>query len=43
MKRKGCLLEENQGGKTYMKDMDKIVTELARKAVRSQSKNEEGT
>ena len=33
-KEKGYLLEDNQGGKTYMEDIDKIVTEVARKAVK---------
>ena len=27
-KEKGYLLEDKQGGKTYMEDMDKIVTEV---------------
>ena len=30
-KEKGYLLEDKQGGKTYMEDIDKIVSEVARK------------
>ncbi len=32
MKKKGYLLEDKQGGKTYMEDIGKMVTEVARKA-----------